>query len=260
MIKQFVRWWTVCSHSTPRGYQARRAAMQACRAIVAWLFGYHSASSSEFIHAYQTLYRRALSGRRVLDVGCGLGEQSEEVIAWGFAHQYIGMDVSSGLIRAARENHADHVFCVGDGAAIPFCDRAVDVVTTSFTVHHIEPAVRPKVMAEMMRVAASRVIIRDLFGPEPGLRQALYWLYYSLVDGSYYRFTLREWRAFFDECGAEIETEIHSDDNRVTDRFCCFVLTSKSRWDREEGIMTGSGSTGFNPGITGRKAASRASA
>jgi SAM-dependent methyltransferase len=202
--------------------------MRMCRAALAWLCGYDANRVNEFGDGFRALCLQVMRDRRVLDVGCGLGEHGDEVITFGSARRYFGLDRSPGLVTSAHAAHPAHAFCVGDGVAIPFRQGGVDVVSTSFTLHHIDPAAREVVMREMLRVAERHVIIRDLFGFNPGLRERLYRLYYTIVDGSYYRFSLDQWRAFFDRCGARIECEIHSPERELTHRLCAFVLVRRS--------------------------------
>lgn len=69
-----------------------------------------------------------------LDFGCGPGN----VLGWlrGFQATQIGLDVSIGNLRNARKNTGCLVVC-GNAANMPFADGAIDLVTESSALHHI---------------------------------------------------------------------------------------------------------------------------
>jgi SAM-dependent methyltransferase len=70
-------------------------------------------------------------GRRLLEIGCGIGTDLVRFAAGGA--RIAGVDVSETAIRLARQNmdlhgHRADVFAVADGAALPLPDVSVDVV------------------------------------------------------------------------------------------------------------------------------------
>lgn len=74
-------------------------------------------------------------GKIHLDFGCGPGH----VLGWlkEFNFTQIGMDVSLINLRNARKNTNCLVIC-GDACAMPLRDHAVDMVTESSVLHHIQ--------------------------------------------------------------------------------------------------------------------------
>jgi SAM-dependent methyltransferase len=70
-------------------------------------------------------------GRRLLEIGCGIGTDLVRFAAGGA--RVTGIDLSETAIRLARQNmtlhgHRADVFVVGDGGALPLPDASVDVV------------------------------------------------------------------------------------------------------------------------------------
>jgi len=65
-------------------------------------------------------------GRRTLEIGCGEGRVTRDLVARG--HAVVAVDTAATLVRHAHE--ADTVACYGvaDGAALPFPDGAFDIV------------------------------------------------------------------------------------------------------------------------------------
>lgn len=55
-----------------------------------------------------------LKDRRVVDVGCGLGDFYGWLKRAGIPCRYAGVDLSPGMIELARRNHPDAEFLVGD--------------------------------------------------------------------------------------------------------------------------------------------------
>jgi ubiquinone/menaquinone biosynthesis C-methylase UbiE len=96
----------------------------------------------------------ATPGCRILEVGCGLGDDAASLarlVAPGGS--VVAIDGSQTMITAARERHADVVdlsFDVADAAQLPFDDASFDACRVDRVLQHIAdpaPAVR-----EMVRV------------------------------------------------------------------------------------------------------------
>ncbi len=69
----------------------------------------------------------------VLDLGCGLGRQSQEMIRRGY--RVTGVDVSERLLRYAAE--AGVPVASGDALRLPFANETFDVVYTIGVLHHL---------------------------------------------------------------------------------------------------------------------------
>jgi SAM-dependent methyltransferase len=97
----------------------------------------------------------SLTGKRVLDLGCGIGDLSLQLLQRGA--DVTGLDLSAGMVEVARRR-AEH-FLPGsrfDGVAAPvdatgLPDHAFDVVVGKWILHHVElePAFR-----ELRRIMA----------------------------------------------------------------------------------------------------------
>jgi SAM-dependent methyltransferase len=194
-------------------------------------------SAQEFWSKYQACCTKIMVHGAVLDVGCASGEHSNEIIQlWG-AKSYVGLDMSVGMVKGAKRRYPTVDFIVADGCSLPLQDGSFDVVTSSFTLHHIPVTERRKMLEEQLRVGKI-VLLRDLFGIEHGWRRWLYRMYYVIVDGSEYRFTLREWHKFIESIGAEIVLESYSPQDAIRNRHCFFlirpILPSGFRYDQVE--------------------------
>ena len=108
---------------------------------------------------------RLAPGRRVLDVGCGMGDDvfaiAERV---GPSGSVVGADVSEAMIEEARRRTpagAPVSFQVADARALPFPDGAFDGVRAERLLMHV-PEV-PRAVAEMARVVrpGGRVSVFD---------------------------------------------------------------------------------------------------
>ncbi len=96
----------------------------------------------------------ATPGRRILEVGCGLGDDAAALakrVAPGGS--VVAIDGSQAMIDAARERHRDVAglsFDVADAAHLPFDDASFDACRIDRVLQHIEdPALA---IAEMVRV------------------------------------------------------------------------------------------------------------
>jgi ubiquinone/menaquinone biosynthesis C-methylase UbiE len=97
-----------------------------------------------------------LQGRRLLDIGCGMGTFAIEAARRGAVAA--GVDFAPAALRtAARVAAAEGVavsFLQGDGAALPLPDRSCDVVLAADVTEHLDDATLRAVLHEAWRVLA----------------------------------------------------------------------------------------------------------
>lgn len=110
-------------------------------------------------------------GRRVLDYGCGNGEEALFVARYG-AGEVIGIDISSVAIenckkRAASEGFGQTTdFRVNDGEALEFEDNYFDLVMEYGVLHHVD---LDRAMCELARVLKpeGQIICTEALGHNP---------------------------------------------------------------------------------------------
>lgn len=91
-----------------------------------------------------------LEGRRVLDIGCGIGLMHRPFLAAGL--DVAGIDLSGEAIAAARASHPSAAYETYDGLRAPFPDAAFDAALAVCVVHHVPPAGWPAFFAEARRM------------------------------------------------------------------------------------------------------------
>lgn len=84
---------------------------------------------------YGNAFFEALTGDRVLDVGCGPGSDLETVAAAGY--DVTGLDITPAFLRAARDHVADASLVRGDMRRLPFRTDAFDGVWSSASFLHV---------------------------------------------------------------------------------------------------------------------------
>lgn len=86
-----------------------------------------------------------------LDVGCGPGETDS--FLEGTFRLLHGVDLIPGMAeRAASRNPWAHYSTYGRGDRLPYEDEAFDLTFAICVLHHVPPAKRPELIAEMRRV------------------------------------------------------------------------------------------------------------
>jgi hypothetical protein len=100
----------------------------------------------------------------LLDVGTGLGDLPRMAAAWaarrGILLRPLGLERHAAAARLARDGGITAL--VGDGGALPFKDRSVDIVLLSQVAHHFAPGAIVRLLHECDRVSRRAVIVSDL--------------------------------------------------------------------------------------------------
>ncbi len=116
----------------------------------------------------------APEGGTVVDVGSGPGEVLVRLAALAPSLQLTGIDVDADMVARAQRRAARRLpgagrrpprFVIADAAALPFPDESVDLVVSSYAVHHLPD--RHAARAEIMRVLkpGAKAIIWDVVSP-----------------------------------------------------------------------------------------------
>ncbi|KRE81895.1 class I SAM-dependent DNA methyltransferase [Arthrobacter sp. Soil763] len=92
---------------------------------------------------------RSTPGRRVIDAGCGTGRMSAHLTAAGL--DVTGVDLSPGMVRAARRMHPRLSFTVGELASLPASDGSADGILAWYSIIHSSPAELPGISREFRR-------------------------------------------------------------------------------------------------------------
>lgn len=93
----------------------------------------------------------------LLDYGCGAGDLMRVLAGMGARAAFMGCDVSVGMLAEAARRWPETsgpapALETQEGARTPFADGQFDVAVVSAVLHHVPPAERPAVYAELGRV------------------------------------------------------------------------------------------------------------
>lgn len=98
-------------------------------------------------------------GRRVIDIGCGDGTYTVEVVEIGGAARVAALDPAEAAVRVARSKVGGHPIdvAVGSAFALPHPDASFDVAYLRGVLHHMDdPAAA---LGEALRVATTVVVV-----------------------------------------------------------------------------------------------------
>jgi len=87
---------------------------------------------------------------RALDVGCGPGETDAYLVPE--LAELHGVDVSSGVLDAARKRNPGVSYRVYEGDRLPYDDGSFDVAFAICVIHHVPPDRWPSFAVELARV------------------------------------------------------------------------------------------------------------
>lgn len=108
-------------------------------------------------------------GARAIDIGCGDGTYTAEILSLGHPASVSGIDPAPAAVAAARERHPDArlSFNVGSAYDLPHGDAEFDLGYLRGVLHHVD---RPtEALREAVRVARAVVVVEPN-GYNPGLK------------------------------------------------------------------------------------------
>jgi SAM-dependent methyltransferase len=97
------------------------------------------------------------SGQRVLDVGCGPGALTAELVRRGGPSTVSAVDPSEPFVAAASERYPDVDVRQAEAEHLPFDDRSFDAVLSQLVVHFMADPVQG--LREMARVTAAGGVV-----------------------------------------------------------------------------------------------------
>jgi SAM-dependent methyltransferase len=100
---------------------------------------------------------RVRAGQRALDVGCGPGALTSELVGRLGADAVVAADPSEPFVQAARERHPGVEVALAAAEDLPFDDAGFDVALAQLVVHFMSDPVAG--LAEMRRVTRDRGIV-----------------------------------------------------------------------------------------------------
>ena len=123
--------------------------------IIAFAGGRHGSLGVAFLDSpiAQSL-RLLVVGKKVLDVGCGVGDWCSLVAQYG-AKTVDGFDIQEEMVELAKQatSHLDMVHIqVGDAADMPYDDASFDVAISLFVTCNLSPEAFEKHFQELHRV------------------------------------------------------------------------------------------------------------
>ncbi|UQX10943.1 class I SAM-dependent methyltransferase [Candidatus Mycobacterium methanotrophicum] len=95
---------------------------------------------------------RAHSSARIADIACGTGILADRIERELHPEQVYGVDMSDGMLKAARARSTGVQWLRGPAEQLPFDDGALDAVVTTSAFHFFD---QPAALAEFRRVLSS---------------------------------------------------------------------------------------------------------
>jgi SAM-dependent methyltransferase len=139
------------------------------------------------------MIERYLTGKKVLEVGCGRGS-----FLASLGRQYgclcHGVDISPEMIAFAREHNPGPAYSVINSAHLPFADDEFDFVIFTYVLHHVDDL--PATIAEAKRVGRHVILYESCaFAHQP--LKGLSRFYWKAVDGGHWYNSLEDWKRLF---------------------------------------------------------------
>lgn len=139
------------------------------------------------------LIAKYLTGKSVLEVGCGQGRFIASLARDRGCH-CVGIDASEEMIKVAARRNPGPEYHVMDSADLKFPDQAFDVVLFEYVLHHVKRL--DETIEEAKRVGKKIVFYESCACKAAPAKQLSKW-YWKLTDGGYEYLTLDEWKKRF---------------------------------------------------------------
>jgi len=183
-------------HSKPEFYTKKLDLISASKRFVYKLLlidSHITRQREEIARRNREMIDKYLTGKKVLEVGCGRGSFLASLIKKNgcFCH---GVDISAEMIAFAKEHNPGPTYSVIDSAELPFAGNEFDFVIFTYVLHHVDDLERT--IAEAKRVGR-HVIIYESCSFEHQPLKALSNLYWKAVDGGMWYKSLPEWKKLF---------------------------------------------------------------
>ncbi len=115
---------------------------------------------------------------RALEVGCGTGHWLP-LLADRAAGEAVGLDLSRGMLDAARKKRTAPLLCQGEAVALPFASRQFGLTVCANALHHFLEPRRFFLEARRLSSAGGLVLIVGLDAHDPEAD----WYIYDFFDG-----------------------------------------------------------------------------
>jgi ubiquinone/menaquinone biosynthesis C-methylase UbiE len=119
---------------------------------------------------------------KVLDLGCGPGDFTQQLITMGFDN-VIGIDICKDLLEINHRRNPEANLICGDAEVLPFKDVSFDIVICTFVLHHFR--IHEIIMNEVYRVLKPAGIFLSV---EPNSWNIVTWWHHNVngkKDGKY---------------------------------------------------------------------------
>lgn len=101
-----------------------------------------------------------LKPERMLEVGCGDGRLYRQLRSYGYAGQYVGIDVADHLMKENECRHPDADWRVSKAYRIPFDDGSFDVCFSLYVLEHlVYPEAALREMVRILRPGGRLVLV-----------------------------------------------------------------------------------------------------
>jgi len=96
----------------------------------------------------------------VADIGCGNGAYLAELARRGHAGRVLGVDLSAGMLSAARRRAPAAALATGDAAALPLRDRAADLTLSAHMLYHVpDPGAAARELRRITRPGGTVLVV-----------------------------------------------------------------------------------------------------
>ncbi len=115
---------------------------------------------------------KPIKGELILDLGCGSGAFTNRIAKAFGECKVVGMDISEGCIRRAKNDFGGITFKIGDAESTGLAANSVDIITYSGMLHHFPDF--SKVAKEARRILKKG---GRFFSYDPNYYNPPFWLY-----------------------------------------------------------------------------------
>jgi len=145
-------------------------------------------------------------GSRILEIGCGDGENYKKIEGIAGVTHYTGIDINPAMVEHCRSTYPHQRWLVS-GLPYPFADDSFDYCVIVNVLHHLDGTAEIDSMLREAKRISKNILLFEPLQSEQVVLYGVKRLYWAMTDGGSNYQRLQEFRDLFRSVGLRLDWE-----------------------------------------------------